>query len=281
MVPCPLQGTARDEHGAPVSEPSTPGMQGGSGTAPEAPAPTLGTKVAFAASLALLAALLGTSSQSPPPAEARLGQRVELVELIQQEEARARSLQEHVDELSADLARLEDELMADSTEIAELRRALGELEASAGLTPVRGPGVTVTLNDSTSTVPTDGNPNDYIIHEEDLQAVINALWAGGAEAMAVNGDRVIATTAIRCVGNVLLLHGSTHSPPYHIEAIGDPDDLADALERDGAVERFARAVRDYKLGFDVASAEQEPLELRAYEGTVALQEAQPLESVGG
>jgi uncharacterized protein YlxW (UPF0749 family) len=245
------------------------------------PAPGLGTKVAFAGSLVLLAVLLVTSSQSPPPAEARLGQRVELVELIQREEDRARTLQQQADELAAELSRLEEDLAADSAELAELRAAFDELAAPAGLTAVLGPGAAVTLNDSTSAVPTGGDPNDYVIHEEDLQAVINALWAGGAEAVAVNGHRIIATTAIRCVGNVLLLHGTTHSPPYVIEAVGDPDELTASLERDGAVERFARAVRDYKLGFDITATVEEPLELPAYEGTIALQTAQPQAGAGG
>ena len=273
-----------------MSEPSTrptPGADDANATAApvdgdEGPRdPGLGTKVAFAASLALLAALLITSSQSPPPAEARLGQRVELVELIQQEEERARSLQQHADELAEELSRLEEELTADSAELAELRAAFEELAAPAGLTPVAGPGVAVTLNDSTSALPTDADPNDYVIHEEDLQAVINALWAGGAEAVAVNGHRIIATTAIRCVGNVLLLHGTTHSPPYVIEAIGDPEELTAGLERDGAVDRFAQAVRDYKLGFDIARAAEEPLELPAYDGTIALQSAQPQGGASG
>jgi uncharacterized protein YlxW (UPF0749 family) len=240
----------------------------------------LGTKIAFAASLGLLAVMLATSAQTSAPADARIGQRLELVELIQQEEARARALQEQVDALSAEIASLEEHTTADTIEVSELREALDAIAAPAGLTPVRGLGVTVTLNDSTSTMPVDGDPNDYVIHEEDLQGAINALWAGGAEAMAVNGYRVIATTAIRCVGNVLLLHGTTHSPPYEIEAIGDPDELIASLDRDQAVERFARAVRDYKLGFDVAATE-EPLTLPAYEGTIALQEARPQASGSG
>jgi uncharacterized protein YlxW (UPF0749 family) len=259
-----------------VSDPST--RSTAEATGPERPAAVgLGTKVAFTASLVLLAVLLVTSAQAPPSPEARLGQRVELVGLIQQEEARARALQERVEELAAEIAELEEDLTADSAETAELREALDQLAVPAGLTPVRGPGVTVTLNDSTSTVPTGGDPNDYVIHEEDLQAVINALWAGGAEAIAVNGYRIIATTAIRCVGNVLLLHGTTHSPPYVIEALGDPDELAASLERDEAVERFARAVQEFKLGLDVAAATDAPLELPAYEGSIALHEARPQE----
>lgn len=239
----------------------------------------VGTKLAFAGSLVLLAVLLTTSAQSPPPAEARIGQRVELAELIRTEEARARALQGQVEELTAQLAELEEELGADTIETAALREQVEVLAVPAGLTPVSGPGVTVTLSDSSASLPSGADPNDYVIHEEDLQAVINALWAGGAEAMAVNGHRVVATTAIRCVGNVLLLHGNTYSPPYVIDAIGDDQELVATLDRDEAVERFARAVREYKLGFDVDVVEEHVLS--AYEGSIATQAAVPADSVRG
>ncbi len=240
----------------------------------------IGTTLAFAGSLVLLAVLLTTSAQSPPPADARIGQRVELVELIQAEEARAAALQRQVEELAADLAALEDDITAETAETAAMREQLEELAVPAGLTPVRGPGISVILRDASMSVPADGDPNDYVIHEEDLQAVINALWASGAEAVAVNGHRIVATTAIRCVGNVLLLHGNTYSPPYEIVAIGDDAELVAGLQRDEAVQRFARAVRDYKLGFDVERAD-EALTLPAYEGSLATQVATPSEPARG
>ena len=63
-----------------------------------------------------------------------------------------------------------------------------------------------------------------------MQAVVNALWAGGAEAMTIMGVRVISTSAVRCVGNTLLLHGRVYSPPFVITAIGDPSAMQQALE---------------------------------------------------
>jgi uncharacterized protein YlxW (UPF0749 family) len=87
-----------------------------------------------------------------------------------------------------------------------------------------------------------------------LQANINALWAGGAEAMSVNGQRVLTTTAIRCIGNTLLLHGRQYSPPYSVEAIGNRDALLAALDRDPDVERFRHAAQRYQLGLEVVAA---------------------------
>ena len=83
--------------------------------------------------------------------------------------------------------------------------------------PVRGPGLTVTLDDAPERRDRLGGhatPNDLVVHQQDIQAVVNALWAGGAEAMTIQGQRVIATTGIKCVGNTVVLHGVPYSPPY-------------------------------------------------------------------
>jgi uncharacterized protein YlxW (UPF0749 family) len=138
---------------------------------------------------------------------------------------------------------------------------------------VKGPGVRAVLADSSLSAAPTGDPNDLVIHEQDLQAVINALWAGGAEAMSVNGQRVLSTTAIRCVGNTLLLHGQVYSPPYVIEAVGDHEDLRASLDKDGAVERFRAAVKEFQLGFTVE--DDDALSIPASEGSAALQVAVP------
>src|SRR5690606_41382455 len=65
------------------------------------------------------------------------------------------------------------------------------------------------------------HPDDLVVHQQDLEAVINALWAGGAEALMVQDQRITSLSSVRCVGNVLLLHGRHYSPPYRISAIGD------------------------------------------------------------
>ncbi len=90
------------------------------------------------------------------------------------------------------------------------------LEGPAGLRPVRGPGVTIPLDDAPDGVlSAAGNDvSDLIVHQQDIQAVANALWAGGAEAMTIAGERVVATTGIKCVGNTVVLHGVPYSPPY-------------------------------------------------------------------
>jgi uncharacterized protein YlxW (UPF0749 family) len=240
------------------------------------PAGGLGLRFAFAATVALLAAILVVSAQSEAaPETSRTGRRVELVELIRAEQARTRSLEATVASLAADVARFEGMEAEGADRVARLQGRIDEVMAPAGLTPVRGPGVVAVLTDSALDEAPTGNLNDLVIHEQDLQAVINALWAGGAEAMAVNGQRILATTAIRCVGNTLLLHGGVYSPPYVIEAIGDDVALQAELDRDAAVGRFRTAAREFKLGFAVTP---DTLELPAYDGATAMTVAQPVEN---
>lgn len=253
--------SAQPAAGAPAPQPASSPVAG------------LGTRLAFAVALGLLAVMLVTSARTPPPPEVRIGQRVQLVELINVEQARNDQLADQVEALASQVAALEREIGADTAESRALQGEVDGLAARAGWVALRGPGVVLTLTDSAATPSAEDDLNDFVIHEEDLQAVINALWAGGAEAMAVNGHRVLATTAIRCVGNVLLLHGRTHSPPYVIAVVGDQQELQTSLSRDPAVGRFVRAVQQFKLGYEAESAGE--LVLPAYEGATGIQTARP------
>lgn len=248
----------------------------GAPSAGEAGAPGALVRSGFALALGLLAAILFVSARAEPPGEREgIGARTQLAELVRAEQARADELKARVEELAARVERFE-QAGPDDEERAGLQARIDEMAAPAGLTPVRGPGLVVSLNDSTEPLARGADANDLIVHEQDLHAVINALWSGGAEAMSVNGQRVLATSAVRCVGSVLLLHGRTYSPPYVIRAIGDTYTLADELARDPVVQRFSEAARVFGLGFTVTV--EDALELPAYEGTAAMQVARPAET---
>ncbi|MGK5533876.1 DUF881 domain-containing protein [Streptomyces sp. URMC 129] len=187
--------------------------------------------------------------------------------------------------LEADTAALRDELDALAGDDRPLdpaeRRRLDLLEQSAGLTGLTGPGLTVTLTDAppdaTALVPDvpEPSPNDLVIHQHDLQAVVNALWAGGADGIAVMDQRLISTSAVRCVGNTLILQGRLYSPPYTVTAIGDPDRLRAALDASPAIRTYRQYVAAYGLGWRVE--EHTRTTLPGYEGGIALQHARPTE----
>ncbi|WP_432133557.1 MULTISPECIES: DUF881 domain-containing protein [unclassified Streptomyces] len=155
------------------------------------------------------------------------------------------------------------------------------LENQAGTRPVKGEAITVTLDDAppNATAKLPGYPEpqpDYlVIHQQDLQAVVNALWQGGAEGIKVMDQRLISTSAVRCVGNTLILQGRVYSPPYKIQAVGDTDRLRKALADSRAIQNYMVYVNVYGLGWKVT--EDGTVTLPGYSGTVDLQYAEPVE----
>lgn len=198
----------------------------------------------------------------------------DLVELTQAETARVQRLSTQVDGLHADVVALTTEENAQSgTTVGE--PSVGYL-VEGGSVPVRGPGLTVRLDDAPADSPRrdDVSPDVLVVHQQDIQAVMNALWAGGAEAMEIMDQRIISTSAIHCAGNVLRLHGRIYSPPYDIRAIGDPSRLRQALSESPAVESYVRDANDVGLGWSLSdSSASSPLTLPAYSGPTDLQSA--------
>lgn len=158
---------------------------------------------------------------------------------------------------------------------------LTALEDRAGTQKIKGKAVTVTLDDAppNATAKLPGYPEpqpDYlVIHQQDLQAVVNALWKGGAKGIKVMDQRLISTSAVRCVGNTLILQGRVYSPPYKIQAVGDPGKLKQALADSKAIQNYMVYVNVYGLGWNVA--DDGTVTLPGYSGTVDLQYAKPVE----
>ena len=228
----------------------------------------------LATPLALLGAgaLLVTSSVNSAGTDLRPSQYADLADLASQETDRVSALQDRVAELTAEIEKLSAQQTSGA--ITELEAQVDELAGPAGLTAVEGPGLTVTLEDSPESIREavgEDQRRETIVHQQDLQAVVNALWAGGAEAMTLQGQRVISTTGVKCVGNTLLLHGVTYSPPYVVSAIGDPDAMRDSLDASPYVQAYLEAVDRWRLGWDVEV--EESIEAPAYDGTTDMRHA--------
>ena len=129
------------------------------------------------------------------------------------------------------------------------------LKAASGLNEISGPALEVVLNDAPrlpgSSLPAGVTPDDVVVHQQDVQAVVNAMWRGGATAITVMDQRIIATTAIRCVGNTLLLQGRVYSPPFVITAVGDVGALERALDEEPGVVIYRQYVDKLSLGWRV------------------------------
>ena len=225
------------------------------------------------APMAIAAALLGFLSvlaARQPPAATRDLRRLELVDLIRLEDARVRRLAAEVRGLEAQLSE------AGTDRSGRLRRHVAGAAAQNGTAPVEGPGVVVTLDDSPARRSPTGDPNDLIVHERDIQTVVNALWAAGAEAVGIGGERLTTLSAVRCAGNTLLLHGRLHSPPYRIGGIGDASSMAASLPRQSGMGRLLAAVHDVGLQLEVDTA---TVRVGAGQTSPAVQLARPVEEV--
>ncbi|WP_102144037.1 DUF881 domain-containing protein [Mycobacterium hubeiense] len=166
--------------------------------------------------------------------------------------------------------------------LAAITRRSASLTAAAGLDPMRGPGLVVTLNDAQRDAqgrfPRDASPDDLVVHQQDIQAVLNALWSAGAEGIQMQDQRIIGTSAPRCVGNTLLLNGRTYSPPYVITALGDAARMQAALAAAPLVTLYKQYVVRFGLGY---TEEPRPLvELVGHTEPVRMRFAEPAGPIG-
>jgi uncharacterized protein YlxW (UPF0749 family) len=219
--------------------------------------------------LVLAGVLFSTSARTAHGSQLRADQ-TDLMGLVQDESARVQAKERVVQALRAEVdARTDAGTRGDAT-AQELRRQVQALSLTAGLQPATGPGLVVSLNDAprTLTLPQGVKPDDLVVHQQDVQAVVNALWHGGAEAMMLMDQRVISTSAVRCVGNTLILEGRVYSPPFTVTAVGDPALLRAALDQSEQVRIYRQYVDILGLGWEVRTDQQ--LHLPAFDGSLDL-----------
>lgn len=227
-------------------------------------------------SAVLMGLLFATTGLTAQGTTLRAGSETQLIGLIDDLERRSdrqsRTLLDLQEQAEIALSRAED---LDAG--ASIARELAEIGVvSAGLTGLSGPGVQISLDDAPreagGDLPAGARPDDVIIHQSDVQAVVNALWAAEVDGVAIMGERIIATSAVLCVGNTLLLGGRTYSPPFRIEAVGDFEAIRMELARSPGVALLQQAVRSFGLEFSVQA--QDRLSVAAYDGPLSLRYAE-------
>lgn len=194
-------------------------------------------------------------------------EKLALAEQVNQAREERDVLKKRVGDLRAQLDRL-----AAGVQLGPLKEELDRARIEAGLVDVSGPGVEVTLNDSNLAVQPGENPNFYVVHDEDVLSVLNELKAAGAEALAINGQRLLATSEIRCVGPTILTNKSYRlTPPFVITAIGKQDNLISSLQMKGGI------IDQLKfLGIQVAVRRVDNLVIPAYTGSMPFDYARPV-----
>lgn len=223
-------------------------------------------KVAAPLLMALCGILFVVSHNTADGTDLRGSDLLEMPDIVRTEERRVENLSEQAKEVEEEIAELTD--TRGDGETREIQSKIDDVLPHAQMTPVQGPGLTVVLDDAPRPNTQDLAPNthieDYIVHQQDIEGVMNALWAGGAEAMMVMDQRIGATSTVRCIGSVLLLEGRQYSPPYRISAIGDAEQMRRALDASEPVSWYRSAAEALGLGYEVEA--QESIVMPAYEG---------------
>ncbi|WP_245692529.1 DUF881 domain-containing protein [Geodermatophilus telluris] len=230
--------------------------------------------------MALAAGLLfATSGQTAQGSDLRAGDVTELSTLIDQRNEVIAAQEDQLAQLEEQTEALTDQAASRDGAVAAAQAEGDGGALSAGLVALTGRGVEITLDDAPrrpdGSLPAGARPDDVVIHQSDVQAVVNAVWAAGADGVAIMDQRLIATSAVRCVGNVLLLHGRTWSPPFVVTAVGDPAAVRAQLAVSPQVAVFEQAVEAYGLGFAVR--DRADVVLPAYGGSLDMAYATPSE----
>lgn len=179
-------------------------------------------------------------------------------------------------ELKETLKTYQDASSQEEGTLKTMSQQLQKAQVIAGLTEVKGPGINVTLRDSRNKEQIFDNPNLEVIHDGDLLSVINELRDAGAEALALNGERLLATSEVRCAGATVSVNNNRYSEPFEITAIGDPVNMENALlMRNGVYDTLTY------YGLEVSIKKLSDVTIKGYQGAINFKYAQPVEQKEG
>jgi uncharacterized protein YlxW (UPF0749 family) len=228
----------------------------------------------------LVGALFVVSAQSSKGTDLRPGRFTDLASMVRSDAASVDRLKQRVADAHEQVNRLSGSV--NNKQVRKYNMQAARMADPAGLVAQVGPGVTVTLSDAPSDqeVAPGDDPNLLVVHQKDIQAVVNAMWRGGATAVTVQGQRIVSTTGIRCIGNSVQLQGQPYGQPYVISAVGDPAALVSEIDRDPfvAVYRGDAANPDVNIGWSMETSDR--VVAPAYDGLLGMSYARVLSTSG-
>ena len=195
-------------------------------------------------------------------------ERTPLVETALDLQAQQEGLKQQILDLRASIQELEAAGQGGAAVTKDLNNQLERARIAAGLAPMTGPGIVIQLSDSTASMPQDGNARDYLVSGRDVLTVVEELWLAGAEAIAVNDERVTVATAIVDIGGSVLVNSAYVTAPYQVSAIGS-EDMFERLGQSTGFVDFVRG-RAETFGIGVSYATPDAVDIPAYAGSVNL-----------
>ncbi len=231
-------------------------------------------QIALFGALVALGFLIAAQARSEAPRVRYTTQeRAPLVEAVVNLQAQQEALKDRILELRARVTVAEQGATGSGALVANLNAELRGARVAAGLVALEGPGIYLQLEDSQVPVPPGESVADYRVGARDLRVVAEELWLAGAEAVSVNGERLVPATAFVDIGGTLLVNSAYVAPPYQVAAIGPPD-LYDVLVASPGFIELAQARAD-RFGIRISFAEPDRVTVPAYAGTVTLRYARP------
>lgn len=222
-------------------------------------------------------ALFVVSALNSHGTDLRPGRYTDLSQLVGSESRHYQGLEDRVRTLNDEVNRLTSQVS--DTSVRKLRREAVGLRGQAGFTSVSGPGVTITMSDAPDDLIQRAAGDDarlMVVHQQDIQAVVNALWRGGARAITIAGQRIISTTGIKCTGSTVTLQGVPHPEPFVIRAVGDIDGLVTSLDNDTYVSLYRKQADNPSIAIGWGLESASDLVAPAYTGLRDLGYAKPL-----
>ncbi|HHV34016.1 MAG TPA: DUF881 domain-containing protein [Syntrophomonadaceae bacterium] len=232
--------------------------------------------VLFMTGILLVSALNALQSEAEP--EPRTKSKAEsLIAMIETQEKELKDYEKTIDARRDSLAKHQKDIATGKIEVQTLQYELDQLKTLSGVSDVEGKGITVFLDDNNkgyeiakSKAPEQAKPEDFLIHDKHLLYIVYELRVGGAEAISINGQRVVCSSDIRCMGTTIGVNTSAIGPPFVIKAIGDPDRMSKVLETDTSQYNILKMA-----GYPVRIEKQKKITIGSYKGSYQFSYTEP------
>jgi uncharacterized protein YlxW (UPF0749 family) len=234
------------------------------------------TFVMFMVGILLTSAIISLKSSEAPPSKTRSET---LISMIEAQEEKQQELTDTIMAKREELEQFKKSIAGGEKELEALQYELDSLYTLSGISKVEGQGISITLDDNTkgyeiakSKNPEQVKADDYLIHDRHLLYIVYDLRAAGAEAISINGERVINSTDIRCAGTTIGVDNVAIGPPFVIKAIGDPDRMIRVMENDTSQYNILKMA-----GYPVHLEKHRKISVESYKGGYQFSYAQPKE----
>ncbi len=232
-------------------------------------------QITLAIALLVLGFLVAAQLRAEPPRVRYTTQeRGPLIEASQRLQEAQAVLRQRISDLDGEIRALQQSGEGSAGLIRDLNSQLEAARVAAGLVPLEGPGLVLQVEDAAGGVAPGQAAGDYAVSGQDLRTIAEELWLAGAEAIAINDERIVASSAVVDLGSLILVNQAYLAPPYRISAIG-PGDLFDVVSSSAGFSDFIRARVD-AFGLRLSFAEPERVALPAYAGAIGLRYGRPV-----